>query len=343
LRHEKLNIFILRVKIMSSVDVIVPCYRYGHFLRQCVESILAQEINVRVLIIDDASPDDTATVACCLADSDARVHFIRHVTNLGHIATYNEGLDWARAEYLLLLSADDYLLPGSLRRSVALLDEHPEVGFVFGEAIIQTEGETLPVREDNLADEGRVLEQILKGAEFIELAGPSNIVHTPTAVVRTELQKRVGGYHPDLPHSGDQEMWLRLAAHASVGFLQVKQAVYRRHSANMSLAYMSTNWLPDLVQRRAALDRFFESCGSILPDAQRLSRRLSWQLACIAVSYASSAFNEGNFESSRAICEFARTIAPKVNWSMPWLKLALKQRIGRRAWLALQKVAHDTR
>ena len=45
---------------MSSVDVIVPCYRYAHFLRECVESILSQSIgNVRVLIIDDASPDKT--------------------------------------------------------------------------------------------------------------------------------------------------------------------------------------------------------------------------------------------------------------------------------------------
>ena len=49
---------------MSSVDVIVPCYRYGHFLRDCVESVLAQAgPSVRVLIIDDASPDNTAEVA----------------------------------------------------------------------------------------------------------------------------------------------------------------------------------------------------------------------------------------------------------------------------------------
>jgi glycosyltransferase involved in cell wall biosynthesis len=52
---------------MSSVDVIVPCYRYGHFLKECVESVLAQSVqNVRVLIIDDASPDNTAEVAADL-------------------------------------------------------------------------------------------------------------------------------------------------------------------------------------------------------------------------------------------------------------------------------------
>lgn len=89
---------------MSSVDVIVPCYRYGHFLRQCVESVLNQSMrNVRVLIIDDTSPDNTAEVAAELAKEDPRVTFVRHSVNKGHIATYNEGIDWASSEYMLIL------------------------------------------------------------------------------------------------------------------------------------------------------------------------------------------------------------------------------------------------
>lgn len=65
--------------VKSSVDVVVPCYRYGHFLRQCVESVLSQaSVDVRVLIIDDASPDNTAEVASALASMDPRVYFVRH-------------------------------------------------------------------------------------------------------------------------------------------------------------------------------------------------------------------------------------------------------------------------
>ena len=77
---------------MSRVDVIVPCYNYGRFLRECVESVLGQPVDVRVLIIDDASTDDTPEVAAALAAEDARVEFRRHAVNRGHIATYNEGL-----------------------------------------------------------------------------------------------------------------------------------------------------------------------------------------------------------------------------------------------------------
>ena len=64
---------------MSSVDVIVPCYRYAHFLRECVESVLLQSgPSVRVLIIDDASPDNTSEVASDLAKQDRRVAFLQH-------------------------------------------------------------------------------------------------------------------------------------------------------------------------------------------------------------------------------------------------------------------------
>src|SRR5437899_781807 len=98
---------------MSSVDVVVPCYRYAHFLRECVESVLSQSgTNIRVLIIDDASPDNTSDVASELCRRDRRVTFLRHTTNKGHIRTYNEGIEWASADYLLILSADDYVLPG---------------------------------------------------------------------------------------------------------------------------------------------------------------------------------------------------------------------------------------
>ncbi len=77
---------------MPSVDVIIPCYRYADFLAESVGSVLATEgCDVRVLILDDASPDHTPAVAEALRKADSRVEYVRHATNRGHIATYNEG------------------------------------------------------------------------------------------------------------------------------------------------------------------------------------------------------------------------------------------------------------
>ena len=82
---------------MSSVDVFVPSHRYGHFLKQCV-----REVEVRVLILDDALPDNTAEVGAQLAHNDTRITLLRHSENKGQIATYNEGIEWASADYVLL-------------------------------------------------------------------------------------------------------------------------------------------------------------------------------------------------------------------------------------------------
>ena len=110
-----------------SVSVVIPCYQYGHFLPDCVRSVLDQEgVDVRVLIIDDASPDDSAEVALRLAADDQRVEARVHEVNQGHIATYNEGLlGWADGDYSVLISADDLMTPGSLARATAVMEADP--------------------------------------------------------------------------------------------------------------------------------------------------------------------------------------------------------------------------
>lgn len=322
---------------MSSVDVVVPCYRYGHFLRECVESVLTQSLkDVRVLILDDASPDNTSEVGAELAREDTRVTLLRHQNNKGHIETYNEGIDWVCADYMLLLSADDYLLPGALDRAATLLDAHSEVGFVFGRVVELNADGTRTETEPVAGKAGRSSALVLTGIQFIELTGSHCIVSSPAAVVRTALQKRVGGYRIELPHAGDMEMWLRLAANASVGILEALQAVYRRHAVNMSHAYYRQNRLPDLQQRKAVFDCFMESCGHLLSNADHIRSRMLRLLSYDAVGCASAAFNDGEMELSDQLAEFAICLLPDVKKSLPWAKLSCKRQLGPRGWRAVQ-------
>jgi glycosyltransferase involved in cell wall biosynthesis len=326
---------------MSSVDVIVPCYRYGRFLRECVESVLAQPgVKIRVLIIDDASPDETAEVATDIISKDSRVTLLRHSTNKGHIETYNEGVEWASANYSLLLSADDYLLPGALQRAVDLMEAHPELGFTFGKALI-LHGDSWRIQNLNATD--TLGWRIVIGLEFIELSGARDIVPTPTAVVRTELQKRLGGYRPELPHTADMEMWLRLAAHSSVGVLEAYQAVYRRHSANMSSTYRREGFISDLRHRKAALDCFFQSWNNILPKPQQLRRRCTRSLAYDAIRLASAAFNDGEIEMCKQLADYALVLWPQLKRSFPWTKLTWKRRMGYKVWVMFRPAADGTR
>src|ERR1700754_1240130 len=117
---------------MAKVDILVPCYNYGRFLDGCVRSVLDQSVrDVRVLIIDDASSDDSLAAAEKLDDADHRVSVVAHAQNKGHIQTYNEGIDWADSDYFLLLSADDLLVQGALARATAIMDENQDIGLTY--------------------------------------------------------------------------------------------------------------------------------------------------------------------------------------------------------------------
>ena len=314
---------------MNSVDVIVPCYRYGRFLRESVESVLQQEgVQVRVLIIDDASPDDTPVVGEALAREDARVTFRRHAHNAGHIATYNEGLEWASADCLLLLSADDYLLPGALKRAVKVLNDHPRMSFVFGEAVLWKHADPRPsVLQENL-DNVRV--SVMSGTGFIHKCRAYNLVATPTAVVRTSAQKKVGGYRENLTHTGDLEMWWRLAVHGDVGAIEAKQAVYRRHAGNMSQDYLGVF---EIEQRELAVRSFLENGGVPANKFSKIEKTLYRGLARYTVAWAGGAFIMGDHDMQEKLVRHALSIDPGVKYSLSWVKLTCKKILGRPACL----------
>ena len=273
---------------MSRVDVVIPCYNYGRFLTDCVASAIDDqpESDVHVLIIDDASQDDSADIARKLAASSDRVEVVVHPVNRGAIPTYNEGLlDWAEGNYCVLLSADDKLTPGALRRATEFLDRHPNVGFVYGHAVRFRSDEPPPAQLTSR------LERIFAGRRWLErrFREPVNRIASPEVVVRTSLQHQVGGYDPGLYHTSDAEMWMRLAAHADVGYLGVDQAYYRKHDANMSQGL--DDYVVRFTQLRAAYEAVLRHCEAFLPDAASLSRVIHRRLAHEALWVAVRAYD----------------------------------------------------
>jgi glycosyltransferase involved in cell wall biosynthesis len=250
---------------MAKVDVVVPCYNYGRFLEACVESILLQSIkDIRVLIIDDASSDDSIVVAKKLARSDSRVSVTFHSQNQGHIETYNEGIAWASADYFLLLSADDLLVDGALQRATEVMDENPDIGLTYGECKLWFDHLPLPVIS---SEESYTWARHDLIAEMC--ATSKNLVPTPTAIARTQCQKAVGGYRESLPHTGDMEMWLRFAANCAVAKIDTIQAIYRRHSTAMSNPYFAER-MSDLRQRQLAFNSFFDECANRISNSRSL-------------------------------------------------------------------------
>ncbi|MFJ7066215.1 glycosyltransferase family 2 protein [Streptomyces sp. NPDC101115] len=323
---------------MSSVSVVIPCYKYGHFLADCVRSVLDEQpgLDVRVLIIDDASPDDSAEVARKLAASDPRIEVRVHERNKGHIATYNEGLlEWADGDYVVLLSADDRLVPGALVRAVALLDAHPEAGFCYGRPLRFRHGGPLPAARTRST--GSV---VYPGHWWLErrFREGTGCITSPEVVVRTSLQRKVGGYDPQLPHAGDIEMWMRLASHADVGYVAgADQAFYRVHGDNMSTTDFGGQ-LDDIRQRRAAFTAVLDKCADRLPQAGHLARLVDTRLARQALRRAYRAYDRGRTDVVPVdeLVAFARECRPDAESLPEYRALRLRRRIGARTMPYLQ-------
>jgi glycosyltransferase involved in cell wall biosynthesis len=323
---------------MSSVAVVIPCYNYGSFLPQCVNSVLTQEgVDLRILIIDDCSTDETEAVSRRLASIDRRIEFVRHQTNRGHISTYNEGLlEWACADYALLLSADDALTPGALSRAAAVLDARPDVGFVFGSSIEFVD----QVPWDRFVLENGPTVHIISHLQLLEEACRlcRTKIQSPAVMVRLKLQRKVGGYRADLPHSGDTEMWLRLAYHGVIGVLQADQAFQRLHERSMSHTYPAV-WR--LRQQKAALDTHLREHQDLIRNAEHLERLAQRSFGETAFWGAYNAFDTGDLADCAEYLEFASEVYPPLCSWQAWSRLAWKRRLGPRVWTLLRPVVAD--
>jgi glycosyltransferase involved in cell wall biosynthesis len=325
---------------MNGVDVVIPCYNYARFLPSAVNSVLNQDgVNVRVLIIDDASPDNTREVGEELARRDGRVEYRRHAVNRGHISSYNEGLlEWASAEYSLMLSADDMVAPGALARAAAVMDRHPDVGLTYGMArVISADDAEHPAGSDSEEY------QIIPGTEFLRRCfEKGNAVETPTAVVRTAVQQRLGGYLATLPHSGDMEMWMRFAVHGPVGVLRAVQGYVRVHGANMSDRYYG-QLLRDRREIVGACEEILTRWGAQFPDSARWRVATMDRLAEESYRAASRAFDAGDLAACQAAVDFAAEIQPR-RWRSPtWWRVETRRLVGPGAWNNLRRVWRRSR
>lgn len=308
-----------------SVSVIVPCYGYGHLLEGCLASVLSQEqLDVQVLLIDDCSPDRSAEIARTLAERDTRVHSRAHRRNMGLIATANEGLQWAQGDYVVLLSADDMLVEGSLRRATEVMERHPDVGMVYGRPLLAREG--MPAPTSAGAWRGTT---IWAGADWIRgrCRAAHNCISSPEVVLRGAVQREVGHYDARCRHASDLNMWLRVAAVADVARIRgAPQAIYRVHADSMLRSAMTPTI--DLSERRAAFDCFFEASAAHIEEA-RLRRMTGRALARQALWQASRAVDRGQEgDLVDALSAFALDVYEDARRLREWRGLRLRRAIG---------------
>jgi len=204
------------------VSVIMPAYNCEHLVSRAIESILQQNgVTFELIVVDDGSTDRTARMVEQYTKIDDRVKMKLMGSNQGQSAARNEGIKLARGQYIAYQDADDYSLPGRLRRQCAILDKCSLIGLVGTNALLKDKSgktrEYIPLPDDYVPLPCyRLLSHPRKSLLTKNQVFCGSVMH------RKSLMKMSGMWGSDI----DWGLWIRMQEHSEVVILPMPYYVY---------------------------------------------------------------------------------------------------------------------
>lgn len=213
-----------------KIDVIIPCYNYAHFLDECLTAVTGQTRgDFSVLLMDNASTDNTPQVAEAWMQRDPRIRYQRNESNIGAVGNMQRGYELTAAEYVVILPADDLWEPEFLARTCAALDAHPECAYAY------TGWGTCRRPTDPLGKMTRIPHAQSGPVEEMPFLTVQNYIPLSFGVFRRSSCVKAGGVYPRfLPMLGDLYLWMRLAAEGRGYFVNEHLGRLRIHGENTS-------------------------------------------------------------------------------------------------------------
>ncbi|MDQ2897668.1 MAG: glycosyltransferase [Actinomycetota bacterium] len=212
---------------------IVICYNQAPFIRQCLDSVMTQDVPVQLIIVDDASTDGSQQVIQeWVAERAVDTQLILHQTNHGVSRSCNDGAQAVRTAYMGFIAADDYWLPGKLSRQLRLLQRLPPAyGMVYGDAFLCNETGVVQLASCIAHQSRRTSRDRPQGWIFGELMR-GNFIPACSVLMRPSAFIEVGGLDESLLVE-DLDFWLRFSRRYQVGYDTVPSAVYRIRPGSM--------------------------------------------------------------------------------------------------------------
>jgi GT2 family glycosyltransferase len=281
---------------MARVSLIIPTFSRPRLLPRCVESALKAGSGVEVIVIDDASTDETASVCHTLRD----IKYVRLDSNRGVAGARNEGLAHSSGEYIGFLDDDDLRLPNSIDAQVNLLDAHRDAGMVYGRALYGD--------EQCRPKGGSYPDECPEGDIFWELM-QWNFVPCLTVIFRRACLERVGLLDESAAGVDDWDLWVRISELYPVLATEQAVAIWRQPTPTSG----QFSFQAEKMHRRAhrlhrekwlRLPRAMQATEERRNDASRaFAERATQQM----ISEASSRFKTGRtLDSIRIALELAR-------------------------------------
>jgi hypothetical protein len=218
---------------MAWINVLMPIYNGQTYLREALDSLLAQSLrDWELLAIDDGSTDATAAILAEYAGRDDRVRVVRQERR-GLVETLNHGLELAQGSYLARLDADDRAAPERLARQAACLEANPRLA-LCGSAyrVIDERGAGQRVDTPPL-DDTTLRWELLFHCPFAH----------PSVMLRLDVLRQAGlRYDPQALHVEDYALWSRLLELGEGCNLAEPLIDYRVHEGQVSQLQAARQW-----------------------------------------------------------------------------------------------------
>jgi glycosyltransferase involved in cell wall biosynthesis len=215
------------------VTIVTPSYNQARFLESTIRSVLDQDYpRLEYIIVDGGSNDGSVDIIRRYSD---RLAWWVWEKDQGQTDAINKGFSRARGDLLAWLNSDDTYEPGVVAAAVKFLNDHPEIGLVYGEA-------------NYINEKGQVIGRF-PAAQTDYRRLRRGYVHIPqqSAFFRSDLWRRVGPLDPSYYFAMDYDLWVRLARIAPIRFEPTLQANFRLHSSGKTVAADDRCW-PEMLK-----------------------------------------------------------------------------------------------
>jgi glycosyltransferase involved in cell wall biosynthesis len=209
-----------------KVSVITVSYNREAFIREAIDSVLAQSFkDWELIVVDDASTDNTKTIVDEYMAKDDRIRYYRNEKNLGIAKTRNRGLELAQGEYIAPLDSDDiWLDQNKLQKQVEFLDINKDYGMLGGGIM-------------HIDDQSKHLKKVLfpvYDSLIRKIILQFNPFPQSTLLYRKKTALECGGYSDNYKICDDYDLWLKMGLKCKFTNIPQVLAGYRVHGGNIT-------------------------------------------------------------------------------------------------------------
>jgi glycosyltransferase involved in cell wall biosynthesis len=215
------------------VSIVTPSYHQDRYLEGTIQSVLTQDYpQIEYMIVDGGSTDTTVNV---IKRYEHRLAWWISEKDQGQTDAINKGFACARGDILAWINSDDTYEPGAVTAAVNYLQDHPEIGMVYGDCNYIDESGNAIGKFNSAQTDYRLLRQ--------------GYTHIPqqTMFFRAQLWKQVGPLDSSFYFAMDYDLWTRITARAQIKYIPQTWANFRLHTAGKTILADDRCW-PEMIR-----------------------------------------------------------------------------------------------